>query len=214
LKQKKQKPTAPPRRIKGAVIIKDMQRNLYWEDPHPMCVLSVELKVILNLSAKKKRSTQEDKAEVKEHKGQTRTLNRSSNGNLNNQESSNFAKIQMFSQYEEYKKFQSSHKKAAGKRNRNSDNNYNEYETFYLQSFKHNVLGQKRQKRIPTAEFLGEVTTSGVKRPIIILVDTGSSSTIILKKSINNNLIVKDGKTATEWTTLGGKFFTKKKGTA
>jgi hypothetical protein len=42
----------------------------------------------------------------------------------------------------------------------------------------------------------------------------GSSSSIILKKFINKNTLVKDKKTTTEWTTLGGKLCTKKQGTA
>jgi hypothetical protein len=39
---------------------------------------------------------------------------------------------------------------------------------------------------------------------------TGSSSSIILKKFINKHLSVKKSRTATEWITLGEKFYTKK----
>jgi hypothetical protein len=39
------------------------------------------------------------------------------------------------------------------------------------------------------------------------------SSTIVLKYFINQNLIVEDRKSITELTTLGGTFFTNKKGT-
>jgi hypothetical protein len=42
--------------------------------------------------------------------------------------------------------------------------------------------------------------------------DTGSNSSIILKKFNNNNTLVKNKKTTTEWTTLGGKLYTKKQG--
>jgi hypothetical protein len=117
---------------------------------------------------KKKSAAQEAKAPVKECKGQQWTPTKSSNGKSNNQESSNFAQFQMFSQYEEYQKFQKWQKTAAGKRNRNSDNNYNASETWQLQYFKHNVLGEKGQKSIPTTEILGEVTINGVKKPISV----------------------------------------------
>jgi hypothetical protein len=43
--------------------------------------------------------------------------------------------------------------------------------------------------------------------------DTCSSSSIILKKLINKSLLVKKSRTTTEWTTLGGKLYTKKQGT-
>jgi predicted aspartyl protease len=55
---------------------------------------------------------------------------------------------------------------------------------------------------------------NGVKKPLCILIDTGIISSIILKKCIDNKLIVKKSRNTTEWTTLGGKFFTKKQGTA
>jgi hypothetical protein len=73
----------------------------------------------------------------------------------------------MFSQYEEYQNFKKSQKKAAGKSNRNIDNNPIVSEE-YLQYFKHNVKGQKRQMGIPTTYIVGEVTTNGVKKLIRI----------------------------------------------
>jgi hypothetical protein len=49
--------------------------------------------------------------------------------------------------------------------------------------------------------------------PHRFFIDTGSSSSIILKKFINKNTLFKNKKTNSEWTTLGGKFYTKKQGT-
>jgi hypothetical protein len=58
-----------------------------------------------------------------------------------------------------------------------------------------------------------DTNINGKKTPLRILINTGSSSSIILKKFINNNTLVKNKKTTAEWTTLGGKFYTKKQGT-
>jgi hypothetical protein len=55
---------------------------------------------------------------------------------------------------------------------------------------------------------IGETNVKGKKTPLCVLIDTGSSSSIILKKFINKNTLVKNKKITTEWTTLGGKFYT------
>jgi hypothetical protein len=60
---------------------------------------------------------------------------------------------------------------------------------------------------------IGETNVYCKKKPLRILIDTGSSSSIILKKFIKKNTLVKNKKTTSEWTTLGGKFYTKKQGT-
>jgi predicted aspartyl protease len=52
-----------------------------------------------------------------------------------------------------------------------------------------------------------------IKKTLRILIDTGSSSSIILKKCINKSVLVKNSRTTTEWTTLGEKLYTKKQGT-
>jgi predicted aspartyl protease len=53
---------------------------------------------------------------------------------------------------------------------------------------------------------VGETNVNGKKTPFRILIDTGSNSSIILNKFINKNTLVKNKKTTTEWTTLGGNF--------
>jgi predicted aspartyl protease len=81
-------------------------------------------------------------------------------------------------------------------------------------SFKLVALKPMRAKiGIPTTETIGETTVNGSKKPLRILIDTGGSSTIILKKFINKSVLVKNSRTTTEWTTLGRKFYTKKQGT-
>jgi hypothetical protein len=120
--------------------------------------------------------------------------------------------MNIFAQFQDFQKFKKLKKKAT-KKHKHSDNDNIDSESSYLQSsFKHHVSGQKRQKVIPTTEVVGELTTNGVKKPIIILINTGRSSTIVLKKFVYKNQRVKDKKSVTEWTTLGGSSFTKKKG--
>jgi hypothetical protein len=72
-----------------------------------------------------------------------------------------------------------------------------------------------QKKGIPTTEVIGETNVNGKKTPLrIIIIDTGSSSSIILKKFINKNTLVQNKRTTIEWTTLGGKLYTKKQGSA
>jgi hypothetical protein len=59
-------------------------------------------------------------------------------------------------------------KKVAGKRNRNSDNNYSASEG-YLQYLKYNVLGQKSQRSIPTTDIVGEVTNKSNQTSFILI---------------------------------------------
>jgi hypothetical protein len=110
----------------------------------------------------------------------------------------------------------SSHKdkKAQKNKRKRSDNDTRESEQNYSTSFKLVALKPKRAKKgIPTTEVIGETTVNGSKKPSRILIYTGSSTSIILKKFINKSLLVKNSRTTTEWTTLGGKFYTKKQGT-
>jgi hypothetical protein len=60
---------------------------------------------------------------------------------------------------------------------------------------------------------IGETNVNGKKTPLRIIIYTCSSSSIILKKIINKNTLVKNKKTTEEWTTLGGEFYTNKQGT-
>jgi predicted aspartyl protease len=70
-----------------------------------------------------------------------------------------------------------------------------------------------KQIGVPTTEVIGETAVNGSKKPLHILIDTGISSYIILKKFISKSLLVKNSRTTAEWTTSGGKFYTKKQGT-
>jgi hypothetical protein len=45
------------------------------------------------------------------------------------------------------------------------------------------------------------------------LIDTDSNSSIILKKFIYKSVLLKNSRTTTEWTALGERLYTKKKGT-
>jgi hypothetical protein len=102
-------------------------------------------------------------------------------------------------------------KKAQKNKHKRSDNVTIDSEQKYSTSFKLVALKPKHTKIvIPTTEVIGETTVSGSKKPLRILIYTGSSSSIILKKFINKSLLVKNSRTTTEWTTLGGKFHTKK----
>jgi predicted aspartyl protease len=77
----------------------------------------------------------------------------------------------------------------------------------YSTSFKLVALKPKRVKiGVPRTEVIGETTVNGSKKPLRILIDTGSSSYIILKKIMNNSLLVKTSTPTTEWTTLGGNY--------
>jgi predicted aspartyl protease len=99
-------------------------------------------------------------------------------------------------------------------KHKRSDDDTSDYEQNYSTSFKLVALKPKRAKiAIPTTEVTGETTVNGSKKPLRILIDIGSSSSIIFKKIINKSLLVKNSRTTTEWTTLGRKFYTKKQGT-
>jgi hypothetical protein len=105
-------------------------------------------------------------------------------------------------------------KKTQKNKSKSSDNDTSDSEQKYSTSFKLVPLKPTRAKReIPTTEVIGETTVNGSKKPFRILIDTGSSSYIIWKKFINKSLLVNNSRTTTEWTTLGGKFYTKKQGT-
>jgi hypothetical protein len=94
-----------------------------------------------------------------------------------------------------------------------SDKDTSDSEQNYSMSSIIVALKPKREKiGIPTTESIGETTVNGRKTPLHILTDTGSSSSIILKKFINKSLLVKKSRTNTEWTNLGGKLYRKKQG--
>jgi hypothetical protein len=73
--------------------------------------------------------------------------------------------------------------------------------------------GVKRQKNShPTTEVLGEMTDRhGRLRPVRILLDSGTTSTIVLREFIQNDHISSYKHKATLWGTLGGVFQTKRK---
>jgi hypothetical protein len=102
-------------------------------------------------------------------------------------------------------------KKGAKKRTRSDNDVKRDSDSSYLQSnFKHSILGQKRQKGIPTTDIVEEVTINGIKiisESILAVVEL----LFFLKKLINKSIIVKYKKPTTEWTALGGTFDTKKK---
>jgi hypothetical protein len=91
-----------------------------------------------------------------------------------------------------YDKYQ---KKSAGKGKRkcsDSDNDSSDSDSNYSNSYKLVALKPKRAKiGVPTTEVIGETNVNGKKTPLRIIIDTGSSSYIILKKFINNNTLVK-----------------------
>jgi hypothetical protein len=94
-------------------------------------------------------------------------------------------------------------KKAQKNKRKHNDNDTSDSEQAYSKSSKLVALKPKRIKiGIPTTEVIGETTVNGSKKPLCILIDTGSSSLIILKKFINKSLLVKNSRTTTEWTTL------------
>jgi predicted aspartyl protease len=113
--------------------------------------------------------------------------------------------------------YDKSQKKSAGKGKRklsDSDNDYSDYDSNYSNSYQIVALKPKRSKiGIPTTEVIGETNVNGKKTLLRILIDTGSSSSIILNKFIDKNTLVKNKKIATEWTTLGEKLYAKKQGT-
>jgi hypothetical protein len=97
---------------------------------------------------------------------------------------------------------------------KHSYNDTGDFDENYLQSFKNVALKPRHAKiGIPTTYVIGETTVNDDKNPLHILIDAGSSSSIALKKFINKNVLVKKSKTTTEWTSLGGKLYTKKQGT-
>jgi hypothetical protein len=86
-----------------------------------------------------------------------------------------------------------------------SDNDTSDSEQNCSMSSKIVASKPKRAKiGIPTTVIIGETIVKGRKTPLHILIDTGSSSSTILK-NINKSLLVKNSRTTTEWTTLGGK---------
>jgi hypothetical protein len=93
-----------------------------------------------------------------------------------------------------------------------SDNDTSDSAQNYSPSFKLVALKPNRAKMgIPTREVIGETTINGSKQPLPILIDTRSSSSIILKKFINKKVLVKNSRTTTEWTTLRGSSTKRKK---
>jgi hypothetical protein len=74
---------------------------------------------------------------------------------------------------------------------------------FYARCFFYRARGEMYHHRvasevITTTEVIGETNVTGNKTPLCILIDTGSSSSIILKKFINKNTLVINKKTTTE----------------
>jgi hypothetical protein len=95
-----------------------------------------------------------------------------------------------------------------------SDNDTSNSGKNYSTSFKLVALKPKRAKiGIPTTKVIGETTVNGSKKPLHIIIATGCSSSFIVTKFINKSLLVNNSITTTEWTTLGGEFYTKKQGT-
>jgi hypothetical protein len=87
-------------------------------------------------------------------------------------------------------------KKSQKNKRKCSDNDTSDSEQNYSTSFKLVALKPKRAKiGIPTTEFIEETIVNGSKTPLRILIDTGSSSSIILKKFINKSLLVKNSRT-------------------
>jgi hypothetical protein len=71
-------------------------------------------------------------------------------------------------------------KKAHKNKHKRSDNDTRDSEQNYSTNFKHVALKTKRAKiGIPTTEATGETTINGSKKPLHILVETGSISSII-----------------------------------
>jgi hypothetical protein len=87
------------------------------------------------------------------------------------------------------KSYDKSHKKSSGKGKRkrsDSDIDPSDYDSNYSNSYKHVALKPKRAKMVlPTTEVIGGTNVNGKK----------------------SNLM-KNKRTTTEWTTLGGKFYT------
>jgi hypothetical protein len=99
-------------------------------------------------------------------------------------------------------------KKAQKNKHKRSDNDTRESEQNYSTYFKLVPLKPKRANiGIHTTEVIGETTVNGSKKPLHILIDTGSSSSINLKKLVNKSLLVNNSRTTTEWTTLGGNLY-------
>jgi hypothetical protein len=97
------------------------------------------------------------------------------------------------------KSYDKSQNKSAGKgkiKRNDSDNYSSDYDSNYSNSHKLVVLEPNRSKiGIPTTEVIGKTNVKGKKTPLRILIDTDSSSSIILKKFINKNTLVKNKKT-------------------
>jgi hypothetical protein len=71
-------------------------------------------------------------------------------------------------------------KKAQKNKRKRSDNDTSESDQNYSTSFKLVALKTKHAKiGVPTTEVIGETTVNDSKKPLLILIDTGSSSSII-----------------------------------
>jgi hypothetical protein len=115
------------------------------------------------------------------------------------------------------KSYAKSQNKAAGKCKRKRSDSYTDSSdsySNYSNSYQIVALKLKRSKiGVPTTEVIGETNVKDKKIHLRIIIDTCSSSSIILKRFINKNALVKDKKTTNEWTTLGGKLYTNEQGT-
>jgi hypothetical protein len=101
--------------------------------------------------------------------------------------------------------------KAQKNKRKCSDNDTSESEQNYSTYFKLMALKPKRAKiGIPTTKTIGKTTVNGSKKPLRIFLGTGSRSSTILNKFMNKSLLIKNSRTTTEWTTLGGGVYTKK----
>jgi hypothetical protein len=80
-------------------------------------------------------------------------------------------------------------KKAQRNKCKRSDNDTCDYEQNYSKSSRLVALKHKCIKLgIPTTDIIGETTVIGSKKHLCILIDTGSSSFIILKRFTNRSV--------------------------
>jgi hypothetical protein len=92
-------------------------------------------------------------------------------------------------------------KKFQKNKRKRSDNDTSDSKQKHSTYFKLVALKPKRAKMvIPTTEVIGEKTVNGSKKPLRIIIDTGISSSIIVTKSINKILSIKNSRATTEWT--------------
>jgi len=127
---------------------------------------------------------------------------------------------QMFAMFTEQSKLLNKAMEALTEKSKfkRSDNDNSEDDSAYSCLLKHSIgieslKSSQSSQYPPTTEVLGEARRNNQERkPMRILIDTGSTQTIVLRRFVAKSKIMSKTSKPTTWNTLGGSFSTKRRG--